>query len=109
MDGNEGSMRGHGWETGEMQRGSELTLSRYPTYTLGALTLLQQEQFRKDIANPVLAQEVLMDMVRRYAPPTDPNTEAATTGDGGTGAGENGEMKQEGQVNGNGKGVNGVA
>ncbi|KAL7266597.1 suppressor of hpr1 [Rhizina undulata] len=37
-------------------------LLTYPVYSLSALTLLKQPQFRADIMNPVLAQEMLQDM-----------------------------------------------
>jgi len=41
---------------------------RYPVYSLAALTLLQQPQFRIDIANPALAQEMMQDMVASFLP-----------------------------------------
>lgn len=41
---------------------------RYPVYSLQALTLLKQPLFRTDIANPALAQEMMLDMVQSFLP-----------------------------------------
>lgn len=41
---------------------------RYPVYSLQALTLLKQPPFRADIANPALAQEMMLDMVQSFLP-----------------------------------------
>ncbi|KAI5804352.1 mediator complex, subunit Med31 [Geopyxis carbonaria] len=41
-------------------------LLTYPVYSLGALTLLKQAQFRADIANPAVAQQIMQDMVTSY-------------------------------------------
>lgn len=44
----------------------------YPVYSLAALTLLQRPQFRIDIANPALAQEMMQDMVASFLPASAP-------------------------------------
>ncbi|KAI5847843.1 SOH1-domain-containing protein [Morchella snyderi] len=47
-------------------------LLTYPVHSLAALTLLQQPQFRADIMNPGVAQEMLNDVVTSMNPETDP-------------------------------------
>lgn len=41
-------------------------------HSLAALTLLQQPQFRADIMNPAVAQEILNDVVASLNPEADP-------------------------------------
>ena len=48
----------------------------YPVYSLSALTLLQQPQFRLDIANQGLAQQMMQEMVLSFLPPAPAETDA---------------------------------
>jgi len=65
----------------------------YPVYSLSALTLLKQPQFRMDIANPGVAQEMMQDMVASFLPPNSgaPGTERVPSGADTNGAAEAGQ------------------